>query len=318
MVEHSPVLQPGVGERVPQLEMPIVKLMSRLVPTRVKRRFRVEKLSGLLVRPWKIPSAIQQVYRDVLINLKDVKLRPLSTEYRLTALNASVSALATLARTRRSSHLSVRKMDEVFDGDPQAEGDRSKLAQLFRDHGSDKSTNHNYYVAYASLLMEKTDRPINILEIGVGTNYIDTLSNMGIHGRPGASLRAFRDMYSRASVFGADVNRRILFSQERIRTYYVDQADVGSLADLKDQLDPIRFDLIIDDGLHSAHANLNTTNFALSLLTADGAFVIEDINPDDLRYYQIAEAILGAEHLFDFLETKGGACICIMRRRGST
>jgi len=37
------------------------------------------------------------------------------------------------------------------------------------------------------------------------------------------------------------------------------------------------YDLIIDDGLHSPDANLNTLNFALSSLSSDGVIVIEDI-----------------------------------------
>ena len=74
----------------------------------------------------------------------------------------------------------------------------------------------------------------NIFEIGLGTNYKNIVSNMGINGKPGASLRAFRDYCPNASVFGADIDKRILFEEERIKTFYVDQTD------------PVTFDPILE------------------------------------------------------------------------
>ena len=38
-----------------------------------------------------------------------------------------------------------------------------------------------------------------------------------------------------------------------------------------------RFDLIVDDGLHSVQANLNSLMFAIKYLKADGICIIEDI-----------------------------------------
>jgi hypothetical protein len=156
--------------------------------------------------------------------------------------------------------------------------DTDQLGKLFAQHGSDKSTSHDYHVVYGSVLSGKRDAAFNILEIGLGTNNIDVPSNMGLGGKPGASLRAFRDWAPHAHIYGADVDRRILFEEDRITTSWVDQTDRDSLARLRSSMGDKRFDLIIDDGLHLPHANINTLDALLPLLSEDGIFVIEDIN----------------------------------------
>ena len=117
----------------------------------------------------------------------------------------------------------------------------------------------------------------NILEIGLGTNNTDLVSSMGKEGKPGASLRAFRDFCTNAEVIGADIDNRILFKEDRIKTFYVDQTSNSSLNDLKDNFTN-KFDLIIDDGLHSPDANINTLRVAITLIKKGGSIVIEDIN----------------------------------------
>jgi hypothetical protein len=117
---------------------------------------------------------------------------------------------------------------------------------------------------------------MNILEIGLGTNNLDVVSNMGQDGIPGASLRAFRDYLINSKIYGADIDKSILFSEERIETYFVDQTNDTSFENLVKNL-PDYFDLIIDDGLHSPNANILTLNFALSKLKEKGWIVIEDI-----------------------------------------
>ena len=58
----------------------------------------------------------------------------------------------------------------------------------------------------------------------------------------------------------------------------VDQNDLESLFKLDSF--GIKFDLIIDDGLHYQLSNLNTLNYALSSLNKGGYLVIEDIDLD--------------------------------------
>jgi len=105
-----------------------------------------------------------------------------------------------------------------------------KLGQLFDYYGSNKNSHHFYTPYYADLLAQTCrNENVCVLEIGLGSNNTDTPSNMEKAGKPGASLRAFRDFCPEAQIFGADIDRRILFEEERIRTTWVDQLDPDTL-----------------------------------------------------------------------------------------
>lgn len=168
-----------------------------------------------------------------------------------------------------------------------------ELAALFRRHGSDKSSAHEYHRVYASILHQiGEDGTVNLLEIGLGTNNLDVVSNMGIAGRPGASLRAFRDFLPRGRIFGADIDRRALFEEERIRTFPVDQTDRATFAALGAAL-PDELHLMIDDGLHLPTANLNSLSFFLSRLSVGGFAVVEDIPKIARELWQFVGGLLG-------------------------
>lgn len=165
-----------------------------------------------------------------------------------------------------------------------------RLGGMFDHHGSDKAKVHDYHFIYGSIL-GNPDSVKQILEVGLGTNNPDVVSNMGLIGSPGASLRAFRDYCKNAQIYGADIDVRILFQEERILTYHVDQLSLDSLQQLSAKL-PGGFDLIIDDGLHSPDANINTLIFALPLIRDGGWFVIEDIAEEAIPIWQCVAAIL--------------------------
>lgn len=150
------------------------------------------------------------------------------------------------------------------------------LANAFRKHGSDKATMHDYHRLYGSILSSKRNDSINILEIGLGTNNPKIPSNMSVWGKPGASMRAWRDWAPKANIYGADIDKDILFEEPRIKTFWVDQTNPASLSELAARFD-IKFDLIIDDGLHEPNANINTIHALLPLLKDDGTLVVEDI-----------------------------------------
>jgi hypothetical protein len=165
-----------------------------------------------------------------------------------------------------------------------------RLKELFDQYGSDKGdTNHRYHLLYGALLASTNASAL--LEIGLGTNNVNVVSNMGSRGKPGASLRAFRDYLPGAQIYGADVDRGILFNEERISTFFVDQTDLDSFSTLSAAV-PAEFDLIIDDGLHSPNANLATLVFGLNRLKVNGYFLVEDIGPDALPIWQLVSAAL--------------------------
>jgi SAM-dependent methyltransferase len=220
---------------------------------------------------------------------------PLKTRADLTVLAANqvFPLLATLLR--------------MTDGDPVLEPAHpsalfrhagstadDELKALFNFHGSDKATDHDLHTIYGPILSNR-DAIEGVLEIGLGSNNLDVISNMGGTGQPGASLRAFRDFLPRAQIFGADIDRRVLFAERRIATFWVDQTKLETFSSLSEKL-PTELDLIIDDGLHAPNANLAVLIFALNRLRKGGWLVIEDILPSALPLWQLVAWMLHAQY----------------------
>lgn len=100
-------------------------------------------------------------------------------------------------------------------------------------HGSDKGKDrHNYTTIYSVLFRKLRGQPLRILELGVGTNNPKFPASMINGGIPGASLRGWRELFPQALVYGADIDRDILFEEDRIKTFYCDQLDSVSIRDL--------------------------------------------------------------------------------------
>ena len=158
--------------------------------------------------------------------------------------------------------------------------DSKLLGDILAKNKSDKSTMHEYNILYSFIInkLGGKDAHFNTLEIGMGTNNPNLVSSMGINGRPGASLYAFKEYLSNSNIYGADIDRDILFEEDRIKTCYVDQLDSKTFEEIKNNFGSIEYDLIIDDGLHSIGANFNTLLFALKNIKNNGWIVIEDIN----------------------------------------
>lgn len=156
-----------------------------------------------------------------------------------------------------------------------ASGSSFILGDLLKMYGSDKSTSHNYDLVYEALFSDpKVVR--KVFEVGIGSNNSKIISNMGPAGHPGSSLRALRDFFPNSVVIGVDIDEDILFQEERIRTHPLDQLELNSFQ----RLSPVigdNFDLMIDDGLHTIDANLNTLNFFIPRLAKGGYAVVEDI-----------------------------------------
>lgn len=159
----------------------------------------------------------------------------------------------------------------------------TEMCPVMAGYGSDKAL-HSYTQVYSALFKDWLDRPLRLLELGLGTNNPAVLSNMGVFGAPGASLRGWRDLFPQASVYGADVDRGVLFEEDRIKTYYCDQLDQSSIR--KMWADPALrggADIIVEDGLHTFEANVSFLEESLDHLRPGGIYVIEDIGWEDIE-----------------------------------
>ena len=161
------------------------------------------------------------------------------------------------------------------------------------NYGSDKggkNNEHNFAQYYSQIFHNQKDKIENFLEIGLGTNDINMPSNMGKDGKPLASLRAWRDYFKNANIYGADIDRNILNDENRIKTFYVDQTNPASIKDLFNQIGNKRFDIILEDGLHEFNANICFFENAINFLKTDGVYIIEDVYYKDqekfIRYFE--------------------------------
>jgi hypothetical protein len=158
------------------------------------------------------------------------------------------------------------------------------LCKIMGECGSDKGHEHirtswhNYTILYYSQFEKMIHKPLRLFEMGLGTNNTAYKSNMGVHGRPGASLRGWATFFSNARIYGADIDRDILFEEDRIKTYYCDQTQAHVIKDMWNT-DELRepFDIIIDDGLHEYDANVCFFENSIHKLAKGGYYVIEDI-----------------------------------------
>lgn len=178
-----------------------------------------------------------------------------------------------------------------------AKDSRNPIAQLCDKYGSDKGeikpSGHPYpwqSMTYADFYWHRFRhfrRAVSrVFECGLGTNNPGFESSMGVAGKPGASLRVWRDYFPKALVIGADIDKGVLFEEERIRTYYVDQTNPASVASLWSNVGLDDFDLMIDDGLHEFQAGICLFQNSISRLSPEGLYIIEDVDVGDLPKYK--------------------------------
>lgn len=214
--------------------------------------------------------------------LVDVKLLP-NPDGRFVE---SISLRKLYNNIQRSNYLKVDEFlkESNLYGFANSESVKS-LNLLFDNHGSDKGTYHGYTKVYQAIISQQlnTKKDIVIFEIGIGSNNLDMQSNMGLEGIPGASARAFRDFSTKIKLIIGDIDERILFDEERINSYFVDQLKTETLIDF---FNISKYDIAIDDGLHMLRSNLNFFVSALESKSSNSWIIIEDIDLRDIKFWQ--------------------------------
>jgi SAM-dependent methyltransferase len=176
-------------------------------------------------------------------------------------------------------------------------GKGTLLAELCDKHGSDKgqvsTTGHPYrwaahtYTDFYSRLFDHCRFSVQrVFECGLGTNNPDFPGSMLSTGQPGASLRAWRDYFPHSEIFGADIDRGVLFNEDRIRTYYVDQLDPDAIASMWNSIGIADFDLVVDDGLHTFDGGRRLFEHSFEKVRPGGLYVIEDVALPDMRRFR--------------------------------
>lgn len=149
---------------------------------------------------------------------------------------------------------------------------------LIEKYGTDKTLS-GYNITYAEIFSGIKDNIKSVLEIGVGSLISPVASfagNVGhySHYTPGGSLRLWRDYFKNAQIYGVDIAEDCLIEEERIKTFIFESSKLYQCrANLFDK----KFDIIIDDGDHSALSQLITFKNLGHLVNPGGFYIIEDI-----------------------------------------
>lgn len=141
------------------------------------------------------------------------------------------------------------------------------LGNISLQYESDKWASLHWYTPhYEQHFARFRDRPIRLLEIGIG-GYDRDLG--------GGSLKMWKRYFPRGLIFGLDIFDKTELSEPRLTALVGDQNDPAALVALAEEHGP--FDIIIDDGSHkNEHVR---TSFAtlLGQLNDGGLYVIEDL-----------------------------------------
>ncbi len=147
------------------------------------------------------------------------------------------------------------------------------LEELFNKAGSDKAEKHHYHTVYGPEFDALRNEPINILEVGVFK---------------GDSIKAWLEFFPNATIYGIDIFQRVkpeeieVLQHERVKYLKCDSTNIAVRDQIKKEWPRIRFDIIIDDGLHTPDANAKTLHNLFPLLKKNGSFYVEDVWPLDI------------------------------------
>ncbi|MFN4059234.1 MAG: hypothetical protein ACK4IA_00585 [Paracoccus hibiscisoli] len=141
------------------------------------------------------------------------------------------------------------------------------LTRLAIRHDTDKFGLHDYTPVYDALFCPWRDRPVRVLEIGVG--------GYGHADRGGGSLAMWRDYFPQGRIVGLDVAPKQLDLGPRVSIRQGAQADPTVIAALIVEEGP--FDIIIDDGSHRPDDVLASWRLLGQALVPGGIYVVEDV-----------------------------------------
>jgi len=155
----------------------------------------------------------------------------------------------------------------------------NKLDVFIEKYGSDKKLS-GYTHVYDRIFDSIRDDVKNLLEIGIGTldpscpsSFVGNPSHYP-HYKPGGSLRAWRDYFPNSFVEGVDIGKDCLLEEDRIKTFIADSQDTQLCDNI---FGSKTYDIIIDDGLHTAIGQLRTLKNFFHRVVDGGYYIIEDL-----------------------------------------
>lgn len=182
------------------------------------------------------------------------------------------------------------------------------LKELIEKYDCDKVTSGYHYV-YKNLFHKFKDKNINYLEIGLGSLMDVESSHCGTIGRhpnfkPSSILKVWKEYFTKANIYGIDIAEDCMISEERIKTFLMSSMDKNKC---DENFSETKFDIILDDGMHTADAQFETFKNFFDKLNFNGYYIIEDIGGggDGVNFYhkyrdQLKEIIDNHEYYLDW------------------
>lgn len=158
------------------------------------------------------------------------------------------------------------------------------LCKIGEIYGTDKcpQIRHHYTPFYYKLFKNKINEVKKVLEIGIGY-YKDIENKKVVYDRGlnrfyhrGASLYMWRDFFPNATIFGADIKKESLFTDQRIKTFWVDERDPKSITELIKKVGN-DIDIVIDDASHKVNDQIFLASNILPHLKKGSIYIIEDV-----------------------------------------
>ncbi len=145
--------------------------------------------------------------------------------------------------------------------------DVDPLTRIALRHGTDKWGAHFYTPVYHRLFAHLRDKPVRLLEIGVGGYEFARLG--------GASLAMWADYFPNGRILGVDFFAKMLELGPRVCVRQGSQDDAAFLRRMSAEHGP--FDIVIDDGSHVPAHVVASFQVLFPLLADGGLYVIEDV-----------------------------------------
>lgn len=138
------------------------------------------------------------------------------------------------------------------------------MKELFDKYDCDKASKHSYELVYEKDFEKLKNLPINILEIGVFK---------------GNSIKVWLEYFPNATIYTIDTFQRVPHTDvDVLQDPRVIWKECDSLSvETRDLWKDIKFDIIIDDGLHTSIANKLTFLNFFDKLKIGGAYYVEDV-----------------------------------------
>ena len=163
------------------------------------------------------------------------------------------------------------------------------LEELVDNSKSDKNTVHSYLPLYQTLLENKKETAINVLEVGIYN---------------GGSIKLWNDFFPNATVYGLDImhinyvwddikNKEKIVLHTSTDAYNVDFFTSNFLDK------NVKCDFMLDDGPHTLESMIKFIELYSQIMTDDGILIIEDVQSWD--WIDILKDVV-PDHLKEFVK----------------